>query len=197
MTKINKPAETSASLNPLVANRFSPRIHDANHVLTGSEIESLGEAFRWAPSSMNQQPWKLIFATRGSELFNQISERGLTGFNQTWAPKTSAYAVVLARQTEDGKPRDKAATYFDLGLASQQLAIQAEHMGLRAHYMGGILHEEIAKIVGATDHWVVVVITIGLQGELEGNEEAIIERETAVRNRKPSVEIYQVDTPLA
>lgn len=197
MTKITKPADTTASLNPIIANRFSPRIHDPNHVLSQSEIESLGEAFRWAPSSMNQQPWKIIFATRGSELFNQISERGLTGFNQTWAPKTSAYAVVLAKQSEDGKPRDKAATYFDLGLASQQLALQAEHMGLRAHYMGGIMHDEIAQLVGATDHWVVVVITIGLQGELEGNDEAIIERETAVRTRKPAAEIYQVDKPLS
>lgn len=196
MTKINKPAETSASLNPLIFSRFSPRIHDPNHVLTESEIESLGEAFRWAPSSMNQQPWKLVFATRGSELFNQISERGLTGFNRTWAPKTSAYAVVLAKQSEDGKPRDKAATFFDLGLASQQLALQAEHMGLRAHYMGGILHDEIAKVVGATDHWVVVVITIGLQGELEGNDAAIVERETAVRTRKPATDIYQIDKPL-
>lgn len=196
MTKIAKPADTTASLNPLIAARFSPRIHDSEHVLSDSEIESLGEAFRWAPSSMNEQPWKIIFTRRGAELFDQISSRGLTGFNQSWAPKTSAYAVVLARQSEGDKPRDKAATFFDLGLASQQLVLQAEHMGLRAHYMGGILREEIAQIIGATDHWVVVVITIGLQGDIEGSDEAIVERERATRTRKPASEIYQVDRPL-
>lgn len=197
MTKISKPALTEANLSPLIANRFSPRIHDPNHILSSSEIENLGEAFRWAPSSNNQQPWKLIFATRDSEMFQQISERGLSGFNQSWAPQTSAYAVVLARQEENGVARNQAATYFDTGLAAQQLVLQAEHMGLRAHYMGGIHHDEIAEIVGAAGHWVVCIITIGIQGNWEQADPVLIEREQSPRSRFDAKDIYLVNQRLA
>ena len=195
MTQITKPAATTAELHPLIANRFSPRIYDLEKALTTSQLESLGEAFRWAPSSMNLQPWQLVFATRGSEIFNLVSEQGLTGFNQTWAPASSAYAIVLAKKPDE--QREQAGIYFDVGLASQQLVLQAEAMGLKAHYMGGIVHEAIAEILGAANHWVVCVITLGYQGELEGNEPAIIEREQAERERNSAAEVYRIDSPLS
>jgi len=196
MTKITKPAITPARLHPLVADRFSPRIYDSSQKLTEEQLASIAEAFRWAPSSMNLQPWQLVLATRGSELFDKISSAGLTGFNQRWAPNSSAYAVVLAEKPADGA-REKAEIFFDVGLASQQMVIQAEALGLKSHYMGGIVHEAIADIVAADDHWVVCVIAIGYQGDLEGNEQAIIEREESERERKAPADVYRLDEALS
>ena len=197
MTIPNKPAITQAALNPLIRDRWSPRVYDSSHTLTQEQISSLGEAVRWAPSSMNQQPWHVVFLTRESELFQEISENGLTGFNQSWAPSASAYAVMLARKTQDGKERNQAATYYDLGLASMQLVIQAESMGLKSHFMGGIIADQIAKTLGVSDHWVVCVITVGKQGSIESVSEELKARETAQRSRHPQSDAWRLNQRLS
>ena len=190
---IEKPAITDSPLHPLIAQRWSPRLYDSDHELSEAELAALGEAFRWAPSSNNQQPWQVVFLTRGSETFNAVAERGLTGFNQSWAPSASAFAVVLAAKTHEGKDREQAGTYFDVGLASSQLVMQAQSMGLYSHFMGGIIPDEISRIIGDESHWVVCVITVGVQGELESAEPAIQDRERTPRARKSSGEVYKIN----
>jgi nitroreductase len=182
---VSKPANTTAKLDQLIRDRWSPRIYDSTHELTEHELESLGEAFRWAPSSFNGQPWKLVITTRGTDLHTQISEQGLGGFNASWAPNAAALAIVLGEEKNSkGDDRNRIDTAYDLGLASMKLIIQAESMGLKAHVMGGIDHEGIKNILNAKNHFVMVVISIGLQGSLEGQEEAIVTREKAPRERK-------------
>lgn len=197
MTQVNKPAQTSAPLLELIQNRWSPRVFDTTFEISPQQITSLGEAFRWAPSSSNQQPWRVVFLTRNAELFQQVSERGLTGFNQTWAPTASLYAVILGRQIEQGEKRNQAATYYDLGLASMQLVLQAESMGLRSHFMGGILAEPIAQILGITEHWVVCVIAVGKQGSIDGVSEELMKRETAERSRLAPESVYLINQRLS
>ena len=191
---VQKQAVSSANLNPLIAGRWSPRIYDPSHRLSQSELESLGEAFRWSPSSSNQQPWKLALISSGTELFESITTTGLTGFNQTWAPNASVMAVVMAAESFEGKARDKAATYFDVGLASSQLVTQAESMGLKAHFMGGIVPEAISEALRIQDHSVVCVIAIGKQGPITGQEPEIVTREQAPRTRKDAKDVYLIDS---
>jgi len=193
---VQKPADTTANLHPLVRDRWSPRIYDPEHNLSMAELESIGEAFRWAPSSSNQQPWKLVLLTRGSELFEKIASTGLTGFNQTWAPDASALAVVLAAKTFEGKERKMAETYFDVGLASSQLVTQVESMGLKAHFMGGIVPEKITELLNVSEHAVICVIALGKQGSTLGKNEAIVSREKAPRTRNSSSDVYVIDSAL-
>ena len=182
---VSKPADTTAQLDQLIRDRWSPRIYDAQHELSDLELEALAEAFRWAPSSSNGQPWKLALLTRGTELHTQISEQGLGGFNASWAPNAAALAIVLGEtKNAKGADRNPVDTAYDLGLASMKLIIQAESMGLKAHVMGGIDHEAIKNILGAENHFVMVAISIGAQGSTEGQEEAIVTREKAPRERK-------------
>lgn len=193
MTIPEKPAITDAQLTPLIRDRWSPRIYDSSHLLDMEQIQSLGEAVRWAPSSNNQQPWHVIFLTRDNPLFQELTEKALTGFNQSWAPAASLYAVVLGRKFQEGKERNQANTYYDLGLASMQLVVQAESMGLKSHFMGGILHDEIASILNVSDHWVVCVITVGKQASIEGVAEELVARETATRSRASSDHAYRIN----
>ncbi len=196
MTIPKKPAVSQFPLTDLISNRWSPRIYDSSHTLTTEEISSLGEAVRWSPSSNNQQPWHVVFLTRDNQLFSKLSETGLTGFNQSWAPGASLYAVMLAKKQHDGKDRNQAATYYDLGLASMQLVIQAESMGLKSHFMGGILPEEIATLLNVTEHWVVCVIAVGKQGSIEGASEELVARETSARSRLSSEDTYRINQTL-
>ena len=193
---VQKSANTTAQLHPLIAERWSPRIYDPAHIITEGELESLGEAFRWAPSSSNQQPWKLALLRRGGELFDAVAKSGLTGFNQTWAPNASVLAVVLAAKTFEGKARDMAATYFDVGLAASQLVTQAESMGLKSHYMGGIVPEAIVETLSIKEHEVVCVIAIGKQGSTEGQDQTIVDRENLERTRNNPGDVYLIDKTL-
>lgn len=196
MTLPSKPADTVAPLHELIQNRWSPRIFDSSYVLTSEQIASLGEAVRWAPSSNNQQPWHVVFLTRENDLFQRVSDQGLTGFNQSWAPASSAYAVVLGRKTQADAARNQAATYYDLGLASMQLVIQAQSMGLHSHFMGGIVSEQIEQILNVKNHWVVCVIAIGKQASTEGASQELSARETAARTRLEPSAVYSINTPL-
>ena len=192
---INKPAQTQLPISDLIANRWSPRVFNPSHVITQEQKTRLAEAARWAPSANNSQPWKFAFVDRDSKLHSQLCENGLTGFNQTWAPKASTLVVALANKTRaDGSEADKAMAFLNMGLATSQIVFEAEAMGLKTHYMTGIHHDEIAETLGTQDYWVVCVIAIGEQGEVEGISPELLEREQAPRVRKPLEELFfQVD----
>lgn len=187
---ISKPAQTIVPISPVITQRWSPRVFDEGFEISSGDILALAEAGRWAPSSNNAQPWKFSFLKRGTEEFKLISEKGLTGFNQTWAPKAAAYVVIFAEQIRpDGNPWDKAIAFYNAGLASAQIVLQAEHMGLKSHYMGGIVHEEVIKILNTESLWPVNIIAVGKQAPHEGVPQDLQTRELAQRERKQLSEI--------
>ncbi|MEY4560471.1 MAG: hypothetical protein RL460_448 [Actinomycetota bacterium] len=186
MTKIPKPANTFVPISELLANRWSPRVYDPTHVMTQEQVTRLAEAARWAASGNNAQPWRFAFTLRGEELFEKISAGMLSGFNASWAPHASLYVLAFAdKQRADGTEIDRHASYFNNALATSQLVFEAEAMGLKAHYMGGVLHDEILKLVGVEDAWLTCVITIGAQGDASNVSEELQQREAAPRERKP------------
>lgn len=187
---LQKPAETSTPISDLLAHRWSPRIYDQTHVLSENEKTRLAEAARWAPSANNSQPWKFAFIDRDNPIHTELVEKGLTGFNQTWAPHAATLIVSLASMKRmDGSDADKAASFFNNALATSQIVFEAEAMGLKAHYMTGIHPEEIANLLGVTDYWVACVIAVGRQAEIDGVSDELKERETAPRSRRPLSEI--------
>ncbi|NBU23829.1 MAG: oxidoreductase [Actinobacteria bacterium] len=187
---ISKPAQTIVPISSLIANRWSPRVFDITHELTHGDVLALAEAARWAPSSNNAQPWKFSILLRGSDEFETISQSGLTGFNQSWAPSSSAYVVVMAdRLRPDGNEWDKGTVFYNAGLASAQVVFESEAMGLKAHYMGGIVHDEVQKVLGVDGVWIVNILAIGKQGDISSAPSELQERELAERSRKELSEI--------
>ena len=187
---ISKPAETIVPISDLISQRWSPRVFDSSHDLSHGDVLALGEAARWAPSSNNAQPWKFSILRREAPEFELVSTGGLTGFNQSWAPHASAYVVVMADQIRpDGKEWDKAIAFYNAGLASAQIVFEAESMGLKGHYMGGILHDEIEAALGVAGVWIVNVIAIGRQGDVSEVSDELQQRERSARERKPLEDI--------
>lgn len=190
MSHASKTAHTEVPISDVIANRFSPRVYDPDHTISDEQVLRLAEAARWAPSGNNGQPWRFAFLKRDDATFQLIAETCLSGFNKSWAPNASLLVVAFADKFKaDGSAIDRHASYFNNALATAQIVLEAEALGLKSHYMGGIEHEEILRIFGIEDAWVTCVISVGALGDPAAASEALQQREAAPRERKALSEI--------
>jgi nitroreductase len=184
---MSKTPETSAPLTPLLASRWSPRSYDESYEMSDQETLSILEAGRWAPSSNNGQPWRFSVAKRGSALHEKVTA-GLTGFNQSWAPKASMLVVVSTQKDDTGLAH--AGNHYDAGLAVALMSVQAQAMDLYTHQMGGILHEQLHNDLGLTDDLeVIVVFSVGKIAPADKLQGGAFEKEVAPRVRLELSEI--------
>lgn len=184
---MNKTPETSAPITAVLSDRWSPRSFDETHQLSDSEVLSILEAARWAPSASNGQPWRFSVARRGDDLHDKVVA-GLTGFNQAWAPAASALIVLSIKKSDSGET--SAKNYYDAGLAVALMSVQVQSMGLYSHQMSGIVAEDLRKALSIPNELdVAVVIAIGKKDAPEKFEGSAYEREIAPRTRLPLSEI--------
>ncbi|MFZ4117537.1 MAG: nitroreductase family protein [Rhodoluna sp.] len=191
----NKIAITAAPIAPVLAERWSPRSFNRDYLLTQDEALSILEAGRWAPSSNNLQPWRFAFVGRNDELHKELCEKGLTGFNQSWAPDASALIVVAVQKTlPDGK--ELTGRKYDAGLAAALMVVQAQELGLHTHQIGGFVHDEIHSLLKLDDNQeVLVVIAVGKIAPAEQLEGPAYEREVAPRVRLTLDEVMLYGKP--
>lgn len=184
MTLESKIAQTTEPIHELLANRWSPRALKNDHVVSKKEIISLIEAARWAPSSMNKQPWRFLIAFRGDENF-QLLQRTLEDTNTLWAPNASVFILVLADQS----PLTSLVA-FDLGLATSALTIQASALSLYTHQMAGFDRNLAREIMQIPEQLTpVVVIAIGQLEKPEILDDDLRKRELKPRTRKELSEL--------
>lgn len=180
----SKTAQTEQPIHELLANRWSPRALNPNHKITTPELISLLEAARWAPSSMNKQPWRFLVARRGDENFARL-EKTLKDTNSIWAPNASVFILVLADQT----PLNSQVA-FDLGLATSALTLQASAIDLHTHQMAGFDKElAITELSLPSDLSPVVVIAVGKVDNPTVLNDELRERELKPRSRKELSEL--------
>jgi nitroreductase len=133
-------------IDPLFLQRWSPRAFDGS-ALTQEETMTLFEAARWAPSSYNSQPWRFIYARRGTLVWPRLLDLLVPG-NKSWAERAGLLIIVAsnALMTPPGKdqPVPSYTHSFDTGAAWACLALQATRMGLQAHGMVGFDKERAA-----------------------------------------------------
>jgi nitroreductase len=190
-----KIAITAAPIAPVLAERWSPRSFNREYLLTQQEALSILEAGRWAPSANNLQPWRFAFISRNDDLHAELCEKGLTGFNQAWAPDASALIVLAVQKAlPDGK--EITGRKYDAGLAASLMVVQAQELGLHTHHIGGIVREEIESLLKLDDnHEVLVVIAVGKVAPAEQLEGPAYEREIAPRVRLSLDEIMLYGKP--
>ncbi len=191
----NKIAITAAPIAPVLAERWSPRSFNRDYLLTQHEALSILEAGRWAPSSNNLQPWRFAYISKDDELHQAICDKGLTGFNQSWAPNASALIVVAVKiNTADGK--ENTGRKYDAGLAASMMVVQAQELGLHTHHIGGLVREEILELLKLDENYeVLTVIAVGKVAPAEELEGPAFEREVAPRVRLELDEIMLYGKP--
>ncbi|NDC19258.1 MAG: hypothetical protein EBZ87_03210 [Microbacteriaceae bacterium] len=191
----NKIAITAAPIAPVLAERWSPRSFNKDYLLTQHEALSILEAGRWAPSANNLQPWRFAYISKTDELHPAICEKGLTGFNQSWAPNASALIVVAVQvNTADGK--ENTGRKYDAGLAASMMVVQAQELGLHTHHIGGLVREEILELLKLDSNYeILTVIAVGKVAPAEELEGPAFEREVAPRVRLELDEIMLYGKP--
>lgn len=191
----NKIAITAAPIAPVLAERWSPRSFNRDYLLTQHEALSILEAGRWAPSANNLQPWRFAYISKTDDLHQAICEKGLTGFNQSWAPNASALIVIAVKiNTADGK--ENTGRKYDAGLAASMMVVQAQELGLHTHHIGGLVREEILELLKLDESYeVLTVIAVGKVAPAEELEGPAFEREVAPRVRLELDEIMLYGKP--
>lgn len=143
MTVHVNPRKPDHPIDPAFFERWSPRAF-GDAAITKDELNVIFEAARWAPSSFNSQPWRFLYALRGTEAFARFVDL-LVPFNQDWARHASALVFVVSSSTfvrpGNTEPQSTRSYSFDTGAAWGHLALQATKLGWYTHGMGGLDYE--------------------------------------------------------
>src|SRR5436190_21556560 len=125
--------EADYPIETLFVARWSPRAM-IGEPLTATEISTLFEAARWAPSTYNEQEWRFLYARRDTPQWQALFDLLVEG-NQAWCKNAAMLVVVLAKKTftQNGKPNP--VHLFDVGAAFENIALQASTMDLAVHGM--------------------------------------------------------------
>lgn len=179
-----KTAETAHEVLDLIKLRWSPRAFDSKPI-DEATLSTLFEAMRWAPSAMNEQPWRIIYARKGEDAHQKMVETLMPG-NQPWAVNAPVLLITLVKKTHSMTGAVNGAARHDLGLAIGNLSIQATHEGISLHQMGGVHLDKLREAFDIPeDYDPVTVIALGYLGDPETLPEDLKARELAKRTRKP------------
>ena len=185
INKICVNKNRNMKLNDAIKSRWSPRSFSEKEV-TKEMIDLLFEAARWAPSAMNEQPWKYYFVHRSNQTkFADVVEL-LTGINPVWAQHAQTLIISVVKKNYDYQNRPNKNALHDLGAANVSIAIQAAEMGLQVHQMGGFDKVKAAEYLklDTENYEPVTVIAVGFQGDAWRLPEDLKLRELQPRKRK-------------
>ena len=123
-----KLATTDHPIHQLIAERWSPYAF-AEKPIPLTELQSLFEAARWAPSSYNEQPWRYIVATKEEVAEFERLLSCLVEGNQAWAKNAPVIALGCTSLRFELNGNPNAAAVHDLGLASATLNVRGHGTG--------------------------------------------------------------------
>ncbi len=187
-TFAGKPADSKANIHPLIRDRWSPRAFSDQSVSV-SDLETLLEAARWAPSSMNYQPWRFIVARKEDGAAFEKVLSVLVEQNQVWARHAPVLMLAVAKTTWDNGLVNQWA-FHDVGLALGTLTVQATALELHVHMMAGFDADKAQQVFGIPqDYRAITALAVGYQGDSANLPEQLQKREAAPRARKPLQEI--------
>lgn len=182
-----KHRKADHAVESIFLRRWSPRSLSGEPI-GDDELKRLLEAARWAPSAFNEQPWRFLYAKRGTPHFDVFFDCLVEG-NQAWCKTAAVLLCVVTHKTfaRNGKPNPVAV--FDAGAAWENLALQAASMGLIAHGMAGFNASKArASLAIPDDYETCAMIAVGKPGDTDNLAENLRGGETP-NGRKPVAEI--------
>lgn len=174
-------------IDRLFVDRWSPRAMSGED-LSEEDLMVLFEAARWAPSSSNNQPWRILYARRGTghwqAFFNLLGDG-----NKVWCVNAAALLLFVSKMTFDHTGKPSVTHSFDTGAAWENLALQGTLKGYVVHGMQGFDYERTrAELQIPEGFQVEAMIAVGKPGDPAQLPEALRQRESP-NDRKKLAEI--------
>jgi len=186
---VHRKAQTAVPIHPLLAERWSSRAFSDDPVAP-ELVLSLLEAARWSASCFNGQPWRFIVATRDDPEQHARLAACFTTSNQRWVPRAWVVMIALAVDTFEVDGSANRLAQYDVGLAVQNMVVQASAHGLNVRQAAGIdiarIRAEYAVPEGVT---VMCGVMIGYPGDPDTLVDPLPQRERQPRTRKPLSEL--------
>jgi nitroreductase len=187
MIKGSSVRKAAHPIDNLFLDRWSPRAMSGGEI-ADADLRVLFEAARWAPSSFNNQPWRMLYARRGTPQWPLLFDL-MVEFNQSWTKNAAALVLFVSHETFEHNGKPSVSHSYDCGAAWMSLALQGELKGYVVHGMQGFDYEKAKTALGIPDGYrVEAMAAIGLPAPKESLPKEMQERETP-SDRKPLSEI--------
>ena len=161
----------------------------SGELLTDDELMPLFEAARWAPSSYNAQPWRILYVKRETPHWNTLFDL-LVDFNKEWCAKAATLLLFFSRTTFEHNGKPSHTHGFDTGAAWENLCLEGNARGLVVHGMEGFDYEKAALLI-PQGHEVHAMCAIGKKGKKEDLSQALQAKEILSTRKKISEFIFE------
>jgi nitroreductase len=189
---MQKPAITQAPIHDIIANRWSPRAYDASKAVSQTQLISLLEAARWAPSCFGDEPWRFIVWNKNQDV--KAWEKALACLvpgNQEWAKDAPVLILICADTLFSHNQKANRWSPYDTGAAAVSLCLQATSMGLVTHQMGGFDGEKTRAAFGIPAQTEMMsMLAVGYAADADTLSDERKAREVAPRKRRPLGELF-------
>jgi nitroreductase len=179
MTAVSDFRKADHEIDPIFIERWSPRAFDAAADVPDEVLMRGFEAARWAPSSMNAQPWRFVWAKRGAPEFQALLDSTLDR-TQVWLKNAAVIIYVVSHnKLKLGDKVVPSPTYaFDAGSAFENFALQISKTGFVAHAAASFDHDKARAALGLPDDYdTFCVIGVGKQADKSTLPPPLAERE--------------------
>lgn len=186
-----KTATTQFEVLEIIKKRFSPRAFSDKRI-TPTDIKTIIEAAQWAPSAVNEQPWRYKVALKENfDSFHQLLDL-LTPNNQLWAKEAGALVFCYAKSIYSKNETTNSSAFHDTGMANQNLLLQALSMNIYGRMMGGFDKKRAKEVFLENDDFQpVCIIALGYLGNIEDLSEGLQIKERELRLRKALKEVVE------
>ena len=151
----------------LITSRQSDRKY-SNKPIDKEQLNRITEAGRMSPSACNAQPWKYIVVD-DPDLIKKLAVAAsakILGMNSFVAQATAIMVIVREKANFSSKIggtiKSKDYSLIDIGIASENICLQARAEGLGSCMIGWFDEEGVRKIVSIPQNKrVLLMITLG------------------------------------
>ncbi|MBY0353821.1 nitroreductase family protein [Candidatus Babeliales bacterium] len=146
-----------------IINRWSPRAISSDPI-SDEQLMSLFQAAQQAQGLAQRNPWRFVYAKKGSVEWQQFFDI-LDPFNKMWAEP--AHILLLVLSERGSSEQEELNNSLLTGAACQFLALQGSCLGLVVHAIEGFDYEQTYQILDAKNYTVEVMFALGQPGNKE------------------------------
>ena len=166
-------------------------VNFSNENITDSEIKQIIEASKWAPSSRNNQPWRIIAVNNKSKKFSNLIE-ALSEENQDW---TKNSGLILVFCTNEFESVFNPKVFLEIGFAGQNAMLMSTELGLETHPIWAGDEEKVKELLLIPNNSkVAFLLVIGKKGDEKKLSKDLLSRNNKNRSRNNTEEDFNFDS---